>query len=367
MKLSKSKPSTPKAQPKKGSLNFNLGKKDKTTTNVDPETFSYTPKLPIVNTIPYSITQKYEVKGILRKAGFALIGLVGVLALGFAGAQTYQGMLNNQLATLEQEASGYKAEADALSVYTQYKNAIEGKRQALASSVQTDVNMGVIYADLSDTAASVNLELSDITITQAEDPNGIEVGACMNPDPFVENANIIGCITLESSSTDANAGKRYVEALGSLSDPKKYLNPFISSVTTDDEGTVRFSINVAFTNALYTNQYVSLQKSLAEILAPEGETEPAPAEETQPEATPQTKSLQLDTVLNEALPGATPEVAAQVNKIATASCSADDSQQELNKIKTILEPLLGGENNINAVMDSLNTQIALQCEGLKNG
>ena len=373
MKLNNKNTTSKSPQPaKKGALSFSFGKKEKAVEAVDPENFVYAPKLPKVNAVPYLITQKYEVKGVLRKVGFGLVGLVAVLALGFAGTQAYVAKLNTDLVTLEDESSSIKAEADALSVYTQYKNAIEGKRQALASSVQTDVNMGVIYTDLYDTASNSSLTLGDISIQQAEDPNGIETGACMNPDPFVENASIVGCITLETSSTDANAGKSYVEALTSLSNPQKYVNPFISSVTTDDDGLVRFSINIAFTNVLYTNQYASLQKSLAEILAPgetteEGnETPDTPATEEEPVETT-TGSVQLDDVLTETLPGTSPEMAAQINQIATDSCSAEEPSTELAKIQAILEPTLGLDNNISAVMDALNTQITLQCEGLKNG
>lgn len=372
MKLSNKDKTSNKKQPaKKGSLNFSFGKKEKEVEAVDPETFVYTPRLPKVNAVPFTITQKYEVKGVLRKVGFGLIGLVVVLALGFGGTQAYIASLNNQLTTLEEDASTLKAQADSLSVYSQYKNAIEGKRQALASSVQTDVNMGVIYSDLYSTAGNINMTLGEVSIQQAEDPNGIEAGACMNPDPFVENASIVGCITIESSSTDPNAGKRYVESLVSLSEVQKYVNPFISSVTTDDEGLVRFSMNIAFTNALYTNQYASLQKSLAEILAPPAEGTEKGEETTTPpvaEEDPVTPaaSVKLDDVLETELPDASPEVASQINQIATASCLADEPSAEIAKIQAILEPTLGLDNNISAVMDALNTQIALQCEGIKN-
>lgn len=372
MKLSNKDKTSNKKQPaKKGSLNFSFGKKEKEVEAVDPETFVYTPRLPKVNAVPFTITQKYEVKGVLRKVGFGLIGLVVVLALGFGGTQAYIASLNNQLTTLEEDASTLKAQADSLSVYSQYKNAIEGKRQALASSVQTDVNMGVIYSDLYSTAGNINMTLGEVSIQQAEDPNGIEAGACMNPDPFVENASIVGCITIESSSTDPNAGKRYVESLVSLSEVQKYVNPFISSVTTDDEGLVRFSMNIAFTNALYTNQYASLQKSLAEILAPpaegteEGEETTTPPVAEEDPVTP-AASVKLDDVLETELPDASPEVASQINQIATASCLADEPSAEIAKIQAILEPTLGLDNNISAVMDALNTQIALQCEGIKN-
>lgn len=375
MKLSNKDKTSNKKQPaKKGSLDFSFGKKEKEVAAVDPETFVYTPRLPKVNAVPFTITQKYEVKGVLRKVGFGLIGLVAVLALGFGGTQAYIANLNGNLTALEEDASALKAQADSLSVYSQYKNAIEGKRQALASSVQTDVNMGVIYSDLYSTAGNINMTLGEVSIQQAEDPNGIEAGACMNPDPFVDNASIVGCITVESSSTDPNAGKRYVESLVSLSEVQKYVNPFISSVTTDEEGVVRFSMNIAFTNALYTNQYASLQKSLADILAPEAEgttegeetTTPPVAEEDPVEPETPTASVELSDVLATELPDASPEIASQINQIATASCSADEPSAELAKIQAILEPTLGLDNNISAVMDALNTQIALQCEGINN-
>lgn len=358
MKLN-NKPNT-KNKPSSAPFGLSFGKKASKVEAVDPATFVFTPDLPKVNVIPQSVTEKYEVKGVIRKIAFAGIGLVAVFALVLVGGQTYTGMLNSQVTDIQAQEQTLSSEVGALTPYEQYKNSVSSKREGLSAEVSTDVNVGSIYGDLYKTADSLALDLSSISIDQ-QDANGLETGGCTNPDPFTEAANIIGCITLQGSGSDPQGSKKLVEGLVSISDPARYASPFISGIATSEEGTTTFDASISFTSALYTAQYANLELALDEVLAGASPDATPTVPETNTQAPVSTYDSAVTTKAKELVPDLTESDLVLIDTSAVQACTVEDPKTQLDTIQSIIAPKTSSD--VNEIMATLSNDLTAECEG----
>jgi hypothetical protein len=365
MKLS-NKPAKGKAS-KPSALSFSFGKKKTNTIEVDPNTFVFTPELPKVNVIPQSVKEKYEVKGVLRKAGLAAIGLVAVFGLVFAGGQAYTGVLNGQVESIQAEEQALNTKVSGLTPYEQYKTAVSTKRAALSSEVSTDVNAGTIYGDITTSASKYDLELSSISIAQQDDA-GLETGGCTSPDPFNQVENIIGCITFQGSGQDPQGSKYLVEDLVGLADPARYASPFISGIATSEEGVTTFDASISFTSALYTQQYSNLEIALDEVLvgATAEPTDSAIVEGDQVDSDSSNTTTFDSTVTTTAqslVPSLTEDDLVLIDTSATQACSVDDNSPQLETIQSIVEPKIAATDDIQEIMTTLTDTLDAECGG----
>lgn len=374
MKLSKSpgnKKQTTKAsagsKPPQKIFGITLPSKEaKPVEQIDPTTFHYEPTSPIVNLVPSTVSQKYEVKGVARKVGLGIVGVFAILGLVFAGGKFFIGNLEQQLTDINEQTASIQAQITQLEPYTSFRNAVENKRKTVGQRVQSDVNMGTIYTDLHRTAQTNNINLENVAISQHEDDVPTDTAACMNPDPFTENNTIIGCITLTAVSDNPASGKGYVEDLVALSNPVKYINPFISSVATDDDGLVRFEINISFTDTLFTNQYTSLQSSILELLGnsnSDTDTEATPGnneEETTPANTAPAGIIDLGGFVLTLVPTLEEPAINTLNTLGEGICNLSTRAGTVNAIELTLEE---ETSEIESVMEAINNEITDTCGG----
>jgi hypothetical protein len=290
----------------------------------------YEPSLPRVNVVPLTVFEKYQVKGIARKFLFIGAGVAGVFALAFAGGAAYMGVGNAELDKLNAQQADITAEVSVLQPYELYKVSIEGKRTALYTSVEKDIDMGGIYASVNSASGNNSVEVKNIAVKQYEE--GEEGASCVNPDPFGDSAGIIGCIQLSGTGPDkdsVNGFLRQLEGNDALS--ASYKNPFISAFTTAEGGegegiTSTFTATIAFTNRLYTNQYASLALTLTELIA---KSDPQPTEGTDP-ADPTAPVVAAGYAGEQALV-AVPSLAttelANIDNIANSVCNTPEEQR----------------------------------------
>jgi hypothetical protein len=364
MKLSKPKKGVQAPAGKKQPFSLSFGKKAKPVEEINPETFIYEPSLPKVNLVPASVSQKYEVKGLLRK--FALGGIGGLVVVGliFAGGTAYTAILNGSVIQAEEEAADLQSQLAVLQPFTQFKTSVEEKRFALAERVQSDVNMGTLYSDIYGLSIINQLELTNVGVTQYEASETIETGACLNPDPFTENDSIIGCATLTASSALPDSGRTFVEAMKELENGK-YVNPFISSVITDQDSQVVFEINVSFTDKLYTDQYKVLQTSIAELLddtsekSDEKETpivvETEPAVVAEEEVAPGDNTATFAASFTPYVLVLTPAETNTLNAIVDNVCSTNNSLNQLDEILSLFKNKDSFEEVEAQLPNSINT------------
>lgn len=242
-------------------------------TAEERQNVSFTPTLPIVNVIPFGIVEKYQIKGIVRKFGLASIGIVAVFGLGALGVLGYISSQQSKIDALSAEQAELNAQSADLAPYQAYNLSVEGKRTALRTVTDKDVNMGAIYENINN--ASTGSTITITTLSVAQNKAGEEASACINPDPFSSNVipvDIIGCVVLEGGGDNkdqVNGFLAQLEAIGG--DTPAYINPFISTfstVTDPGEGAraSNFSATIAFTAALYTNKYSALSLNLDELI-----------------------------------------------------------------------------------------------------
>lgn len=268
-------------EPKKV-FGITLGKKDKggttaTITEEEKASFVYTPEIPIVNVIPTSVFEKYQIKGILRKLGVAALCVAVVLGGGYAGGKFLIAQENGKLNDISTELSQISSETTALTPYQAYQMAVDSKRTALNGIVGSDVNMGVIYAAILTQAGEHGLDLADINVKQYDDPNAPE-SSCIDPDPFAtvtSSETIIGCITIKGGTPSKDATNAFLQGLEETGGVvgNAYRNPFISSFSSSDSVNPdgdslphSFEGSISFTSALYTDKYIDLGTPLAELL-----------------------------------------------------------------------------------------------------
>lgn len=246
----------------------------------------FTPELPRVNVVPGPVFEKYQIKGITRKFVFAGIGIAAAFMLAYIGGIAYMGVNQAQLVTLNQQQSQLNSDVQQLQPYQAYQAAIDGKRKALNASTSTDVNMGTIYGHLIDSSNANSVALKSLQVTQADtetnatgstgsSSTAASANGCINPDPFSDNAGIIGCIQITGSAPNKDAVNgflRQLEAQNAASNASEYKNPFISSFTSTPASeqapaSSQFTATISFTQELYSKKYADLSQSLDTLIS----------------------------------------------------------------------------------------------------
>lgn len=363
MKLSKNSPKGKNEPQKKGpfglNLNLDFGKKaPKKIETVDPETFVFTPTLPKVNAIPTALVEKYEIKGVVRKFGFAGAGLVAVLALVLVGGNVFIGGLNTQLDSIKAEEAQLASQVETLLPYEEYKNAISAKRTALSDEVSSDVNMGNIYRDFYTTAQANNVTLTSFSV--AQNTGDAATSSCSNPEPFAETGDLIGCITISGKGASADGARLFINQL--VGDNSRYTNPFISSVGITEEGST-FDATVFFTSALYSGQYSELQLSLEDLLAQDAAENGTGEVQTGDIAQVSYKSA-VTLQAQQLVPELAEEDLVSIDNTALNACTTNDVDTAIQDISNILTSRLpANDNNLDAYTQQLTTTLTQECQG----
>lgn len=235
---------------------------------------NFTPTLPQVNVIPFSVFEKYQVKGIVRKFFFAGLAIVAVFALALTGGIVYKGVQQGKIDNLSAQQAEITAEVQSLQPYQVYKSAIESKRTTLTNTTATDINMGGLYSTINSSSDVNGVNINSLSVRQYAE--GEQATDCINPDPFGDNSGIIGCIQITGGAIDKDSVNGFLAALESANDGSgSYKNPFISSFTSESGAaggaasgpSSSFTATISFTTALYTNQYSNLALTLDELIA----------------------------------------------------------------------------------------------------
>lgn len=340
---------------KKGS-----GKSGKAANQINPEEFTFSPKNPKVNVIPAELTEKYEVKGIIRKTAGVVAGVAVIFGLIYAGGAAYAGVLNSELEAKVAERNDLTAEVTALSPYQDYKTAVDAKRTTLSGEVSTDVNFGTIYQNVFDVSQNNNVSITTLSVTQT---TGEEEGSCLNPDPFTEVQGLIGCITIEGQAQNPSGADAFVSQLVALPGGG-YINPFITSISTTEDGGTNFNGTVSFTDKLYSNKYAELALPLQDLLA--ADTAPAEGEEVAGGEIEQV--VYQSEVTNLAL-SLVPELAEEnlvkIDGFAVAACQADgDIPTALKSIKGVLiQRLPADDTTVDDIVAQLENTLTTECGG----
>jgi len=317
-------------------------------TAEERENVSYVPTLPIINVIPAGVVEKYQIKGILRKFSLGAVAIVAVFGLTSLGVLGYISTQQAKIDDLTEKQATLTAESAALQPYQAYNLSIDGKRQALKEVTAKDINMGTIYENIN--TASTNSTITISTLSVAQNKEGEDTSACVNPDPFASTTvtvEIIGCVTLEGSADSKDQVNGFLAELESIGgDTQAYINPFVSTFSTaadpgEDARASSFSATIAFTNTLYTNKYSTLALSLAELIASTQATDSASADAT--DTTENIEDVALPpagiaaTFAKTLIADISDADARSIDGIAYTSCSTGDSDMAESSISSLIE------------------------------
>lgn len=341
MKLSKPNNTTPVE--KKPFLSF--GGAGKPKPYVDPDTYVYKPTLPTVNVIPRELTQKYEIKGVTRKIIGVGIGIVAVFGIVFAGATVYAGSLDQRLDAIKADQDALTEQVVALTPYQDYKTAVENKRKTLSDEVSSDVNFGVIWGDLNAAATEAQIGFDNVSILQDD----TAITSCTNPDVFSQPENIIGCINIQGKSSSAGAVNTFMDILTKANNAGegKYARPFVSTISTSEEGQTSFTASVFFTNLALSGQYSTLELAIDDLIS--GTTTESDA-----------FSTQTAKALYTLAPDISSDVLSKVESIAIGACKPDgDVKAAQTQIQELLETSI--PDTAGTIFPEVNQVLANEC------
>ncbi len=260
-----------------------------TITKEEKEAFQYLPTIPVVNVVPNSVFEKYQVKGVLRK--LFLIALVIAVVIGgiWAGGQWLIGQQNSQSATLQGQASDLQNQTGVLQPYLDFQNAVDAKRTTLYGATQNDINLGAIYAAFLLATAEYSVDLPQLSfgVSVAGQGSGCVAEPYQVSDPNAPaEPGLIGCISLQGSSDSYATVNGFLNYLLGYSDcptndPAKKSTPgaggcfadmFLKSYTngtdaTTGEPTASFEASIGFTQNFYTHRFANLSVPLDQVLS----------------------------------------------------------------------------------------------------
>lgn len=213
----------------------------------------FVPGLPEVNLLPPQIKEKYASRDLLNKFIKGGIGVVALFGLIY-GASFVTGLVQEKkIKEIKAEISSTQAEITSLAPIATYRQAVEGKRTALAGVTDGRVDSGKVTQSFKDSAKDAGYDISSYSLSVATDGEGM-TGSCVNPDPFTPSTGI-ACITF-SLTGDGNLKKLYT----TLNDNNKgFINVYIPSATNTEEGsTLDGSVSVTSKFALADTENLTL-------------------------------------------------------------------------------------------------------------
>lgn len=239
---------------------------------------NFTPATPTVNLLPPSVEEEYSVQNLKRKFLIIAGALIFVLGLGYAGTLFIQQQTEDNLRSLEQETVTLNSELASLSVYQNYVNSVDQKRQTLFEQFSGAIQYAGIAQQIGQAAQANGVSVSDFSFG-----TGDSGGTCSSPDPF-NPSPAIGCITITASAEDVSSVVGFTE---SLSEQTGFVYPYFPTVTVN-EGSVNMVGSVGYTAEVTEVPHPDMALSIMEQLSPsaaEDTQEQPPADDTAAEET----------------------------------------------------------------------------------
>jgi hypothetical protein len=184
-----------------------------------------------------------------RRARRVLIWVAVVVVLVAALCGTWFGYAYHQKQSAEQELEAATAEVRTLQVAqrdyaetVQVQNDITTLTGQLKTVMTNDLDWGALFDTLRRAGAPAGIKVGDVNgQLDAADGRGPGTSAAL---PSTNPATSIGSLVVTGWAPDKQAVATYVEALAKQT---TVTNPYVTSVATDDDGGVTFSLTTAIT------------------------------------------------------------------------------------------------------------------------
>lgn len=212
--------------------------------------------MPTVNLLSQSEFDRRAARQLRNR--FVAAGVVMLLLV--AGAWTAQHMRVTEaekLVAVEQaETSRLTAQTQVLAPVKAFVNGVAQQQRTVADAMADEIYFSEVLDGVRD-ATPPGADLATISVTLV--PQGQVAGEesvpasspCPGPDPFNTRV-VVGCVQLTGTATSRAEVGDMVIALG---DSRLFVEPFISTTTTDDTKLLTFSGSVGLSEKVYSGRY----------------------------------------------------------------------------------------------------------------
>jgi Tfp pilus assembly protein PilN len=216
------------------------------------------PSLPSVNLLSESAFVRLAARRLRHR--FVAGGVAMVLLVG--GAWAFQHVRVEEarkLVAVEQaETTRLTGQTQVLAPVRTYVNGVAVQQRTVQTAMANEVYVSDVLDGIRDaTPPGAQLTTVAVTITPTTGADGAPVAgavsACPGPDPF-NTRTVIGCITLSGTAGSRAEVGDMVIALG---DSHLFVEPFISTTTTDDGQAVTFSGSVGLSEKVFSGRYAA--------------------------------------------------------------------------------------------------------------
>ncbi len=193
---------------------------------------------------------------------FVYGALTLVLVIGLAWALTSM-MLSNSREELRGDdavAEGLSSQIASLSEVRSYVSSVDLRALAVGGTMAGQVDFNAVLIELRENVpGDTKIETLQVTLPPPTPeagaaPAGDEVDPCPGPDPFgiTETA---GCLQLSGTAANRESVSRLVL---NLSRSNLFVEPFITTTTTNDSSRVTFQGSVGLTPQTYSDRFTAL-------------------------------------------------------------------------------------------------------------
>jgi len=212
--------------------------------------------LPSVNLLSESAFERLAARRLRQR--FVAGGVVMVLLV--AGAWVFQHLRveeTRKLVAVEQaETTRLTGQTQVLAPVRTFVNGVAVQQRTVETAMADEVYVSEVLDGVRDaTPPGAQLTTVAVTITATTGVGGAAVAdaasACPGPDPF-NTKTVVGCVTLSGTAGSRAEVGDMVVALGAS---HLFVEPFISTTTTDDGEAVTFSGSVGLSEKVYSHRY----------------------------------------------------------------------------------------------------------------
>lgn len=233
------------------------------------EDMVFIPKKPEVNLLPPEILEGYEASALKVKL-FKIGGVVAFIFLVMFGLSLMSQTLGRgEITDLENKSSDLNIQIRQLQPYELYKTTIDGKREALYSQVQKNLDVGKVLDSVNTIGRNAGITFTKVALDSAG-------GECTSTDPFETAKPTIGCLSFTAEGTGADSVTRFYSETGKVAG---FINPYVpgsAAISKDGKSTLEGTIGV--TEEFYSKNDDKLNVPLDSVLSdPTNQTGSNPA------------------------------------------------------------------------------------------
>lgn len=235
------------------------------------------PKAAAVNLLSAWVREENKVRSLRLRFTGGAVAVVALLALVWAGLQMSIATAQRDLSDQEASAGLVRAQIAEMAPLKTYAASIRGRENLVLTSMSSAVTFSRALTSLEailppDTSIGTFAGTLTPVDPSTSAPVTGEATTCPGPDPFGVTI-VVACVELSGLAPSREAVGNLVVALGR---DKQFVEPFITTTTTDDANVVAFSGSFALDPRLLRSAPES------EDPAPSGTTTPAAATEETP-------------------------------------------------------------------------------------